>query len=296
LYCRSTNWELPWTLWFLGPLGSLPFELSRAIWLSLIAISLLSYIWANRNLYPTLDLSRLLICCIAFLPLIVNFRLGQSNFIPCLGLLLFLKKPNTFLAGLGLSLTIVKVHLFLPLYAAVAVSDFTTRSFKPTTGLLTGSCLQLGLSLLFSTEAFFFFPEELTRNVEASSSYAMPSIAAQLEATLPNAGLSMLLLGTLAGGLVGLRGQLHPREILVLLVPLGMTVSPYVWSHSFVCFLPGALMLFERGYKSWGSWCSLAIACTVPLQIDIFQRMLWVPLVMLASYGLKAAQRNSSPN
>jgi hypothetical protein len=146
----------PWTMWLFEPIGALSFPTAEVVWGCLIATTCLLCIRLCFRLQDGKQLSlnllspsRLVLACIAFPPLIKLAVFGQSVFVSLLGLTLFcycFQREDHFRAGFAISLTLIKPHLLLPVFAALTVSALRTRNLKLLLGGFTGFLIQVAVS------------------------------------------------------------------------------------------------------------------------------------------------------
>jgi hypothetical protein len=135
-------WNPPWLLVWIFPIFFLPFAEAAVSWLIVsLVLVLFSGILVWRTLSPKGLQEKVMIPVIAtitFLPLLFALALGQMSTLIVLGLagfMYFMKNHRPFLAGLFLSLTMVKPHIVYLLWIAVVFWIITQRDWRLTSGI-----------------------------------------------------------------------------------------------------------------------------------------------------------------
>jgi len=137
--------RLPWFAAAMWPLARLPYIPAQFVWQALLICGLIAFVvlWPR----PSLAIRATILCY--SLPALMNLRMGQDVplLLACMaGSLALLRREKLLLAGLLLSLTLAKFHLFLPLFPAVLFA----RRWRFATGLYTGAAFLLAASFLVS--------------------------------------------------------------------------------------------------------------------------------------------------
>src|SRR5580698_3537202 len=135
--------RMPWFAAAMWPLARLPYLTGQFIWEALLVAGLVAFVmlWPR----PSLPVRTAILCY--SLPALMSLRMGQD---PPLLLavmavsLALLYRGKPVLAGLVLSLTLAKFHLFLPLYPAVLFA----RRWRLASGLFSGTAFLLAVSFL----------------------------------------------------------------------------------------------------------------------------------------------------
>lgn len=266
----------PWALSLYLMVGFLPFKIALTLWLALAATTLFfCFRWIYRNLTflrmadrpPKMLLYSFLLLC--FPPTIKILLWGQLSFLLLVGLLLFLvlySRQRHFLAGLSLSLTLIKPDL-LVLYSALLACSYKQRNFSVLTGLAFGLLLQVLVVLVLCGGSAEFLAGWLT-NVQATSVTVVGPTISQILANLLDAQWVALLTVAL-GGLIGLfYGTVRKLDISDLssrLPVLSLLFAPYAWTHDFVLLIIpylATMMSFERRF---GELAALFVATSLCL-------------------------------
>lgn len=241
----------PWVLWIFVIFALLPFETAENIWLITCILSLgIFFAWIKfskpaSGIIGFSPSTGMLVFTILAMPafLIGNVLWGQLNFIIALGLMFFIsnrKSGNFFLGGFGLSLTLFKPHLFLPLYAYLL--------FRPNKGPVIKWCIfwflfQVSLSAILSPKSFIDYPEEMVRVSGISLGFMAPSFPQILHSYI----LSLIL--PLSGVLGGIYLSKRPfNQVCCLLLTLGLLVTPYAWSHVYLFLLPSFIWFLGTSF------------------------------------------------
>jgi hypothetical protein len=133
--------RLPWFAAAMWPLARLPYIPAQAIWQGLLIAGLVTFVvlWPR----PSIALRVTLLCY--SLPALMSLRMGQDVplLIACMAVsLALLQRGKPLIAGLVLSLTLAKFHLFLPLFPAVLFA----RRWRFAAGLFSGAAMLIATS------------------------------------------------------------------------------------------------------------------------------------------------------
>jgi len=137
--------RLPWFAAAMWPLARLPYIPSQFVWQFLLLGGLIVFVvlWPR----PSLAVRATILCY--SLPALVNLRMGQDVplMLACMAAsLALLNRKKPVLAGLVLSLTLAKFHLFLPLFPAVLF----VRRWRFAAGFFSGAAILLAASFVVS--------------------------------------------------------------------------------------------------------------------------------------------------
>jgi hypothetical protein len=161
-------WNPPWLLIWIFPILLLPFMNAAILWLLMsLILTLLSGTLIWRTLAPKRFHENIIIPIIAtitFLPLLFTLVLGQISSLVIVGLagfIYFIERKRHFLAGLFLSLSLVKPHVIYLVWIAVAYWIITERDWR----LMLGVCLVMIPSIvalwIVMPDWLFFYYEAL---------------------------------------------------------------------------------------------------------------------------------------
>src|SRR5580658_326128 len=137
--------RMPWFAAAMWPLARLPYLTGQFIWEVLLLGGLLAFVvlWP-RPAFPV----RVAILCYS-VPALMSLRMGQDPplLLAWMALsLVLLHRGKPVIAGLVLSLTLAKFHLFLPLFPAVLFA----RRWRFASGLFSGTTILLVINFLVS--------------------------------------------------------------------------------------------------------------------------------------------------
>ncbi len=135
--------RMPWFAAALWPLARLPYIPAQFIWQALLIGGLVTFVilWPR----PSLAIRATILCY--SLPALMNLRMGQDVplLLACMAVsLALLHRGKPLIAGLVLSLTLAKFHLFLPLFPAVLLA----RRWRLAAGLFGGATFLMTTSFL----------------------------------------------------------------------------------------------------------------------------------------------------
>jgi hypothetical protein len=135
--------RMPWFAAAMWPLARLPYIPAQLIWQALLLAGLIAFVVLWPKPSPAV---RAVILCFS-LPAMISILMGQD--VPLLLAsmavsLVLLGRGRPVIAGLVLSLTLAKFHLFLPLFPAVLFA----RRWKFAAGLFSGASILVALSFL----------------------------------------------------------------------------------------------------------------------------------------------------
>jgi hypothetical protein len=249
-----------WTLPLFLLVGVLPYPLACGVW-SVMTIAVAIYcvrFFINERPGGEGDLQRVLriiIAVLCFFPLLKHLFVGQTTIFALGGLILSLKfyrKEQWFRSGLALSATLLKPHLFVPLYVLCVIAGLRSRRLY-LIGVVSGFIFALVVCSLVSLT---FRPTLLAEFVASTSGlYAerlgVPqvtlghaiTILTGVSAAVPMfSGLGVL--GAVGLGMAGSQMDFLDKAAHALF--LGAICAPYGWSHDHVILLVPYLMCAEN--------------------------------------------------
>lgn len=135
--------RMPWFAAAMWPLARLPYIPAQFLWQALLIGGLVAFVvlWPR----PSLAIRATILCY--SLPALMSLRMGQDVplLLACMAAsLALLHRGRPLIAGMVLSLTLAKFHLFLPLFPAVLFA----RRWKFAAGLFSGSAFLIAASFL----------------------------------------------------------------------------------------------------------------------------------------------------
>jgi hypothetical protein len=239
----------PWGSWLWALLALFPFQIARVVWLCVI---LAVIPWAQVRILKLMEAAPKSVWAPSTLALVFlypwywsNAYWGQYNFMLLIAFAFFVSnalRGQAFVAGLALSLSLFKVNLCMALYAYVA--GVAVREKKPAllSGFLSGALLQLLCGeLLVPGITWSYFA-----HAPFASGLSLPgaSIAQSLQSIWGiRTELPLLMAGSACAFYYGVVAPLSPSRFFLVLVPLSMLITPYMWSHALLLLFPTYVML-----------------------------------------------------
>ncbi len=267
----------PWTMWAYLPYSLFSFPVARVLWmLTLIGLLLiicrecLNLSRTYPNAMPRLPQALMILAVILFPPVLKILAFGQVSLLLAIGVLFFLRfslRGSLVNAGLALSLTLLKPHLFIPFYCALLAHALLSRDGKLPLGMLLGLLIQQGICSMLYPQGIQFFVNFLPQLATNSASLlgATPTqIAAHffgwswLRPCLFGAGV---VIGILAGS----RKSFCHLQALRILIPLSLLTAPYCFSHEFIILLPAYLTALFPLYQRYGEKIRFGIVSSAVL-------------------------------
>ncbi len=240
----------PWTLPLIYPLGLFEFKTSAALFFifSLITISICVLLVVRALCDPPLiGRTRAIIgaAAISFPPFWKILLWGQITVLHFSGLALFVhlyRKRKDFLAGVCLTLTLVKIHLFLIFFVALIGMVFRTQRWQVLKGLCSGFLLLLSVTIVAFPRLMTEYASVIVQSAKAHLSIgaSVASMLAQFEAGYfyPAVfGGALFLLATLW------RDEDSLASLLTVALPLSIIAAPYAWSHDFHALFPAYIVV-----------------------------------------------------
>lgn len=237
------------SLWLYWLLAILPFKVALPMWSFLsVGLVIASTLVFLRTVVPQGRLSPpvLILAAAAFPPTLATLIWGQINAVLLSGLAAYAlgwTRGCFFRAGLGLSLLLLKPHIFAPFFVTILIFELCAKRLSCLAGCIAGLLMQLGLSLLIAPECLSWYESALDGIMTESLGLCGATLGQMIECSsdLRLARPLLLIIGcTGAMWLARVRGYSLVTLICVV-VPLSLCVAPYCWMHSFVVLLPSYL-------------------------------------------------------
>jgi hypothetical protein len=237
--------RMPWFAAAMWPLARLPYLTGQFIWEALLLAGLVVFVvlWPR----PSLPV-RVAILCYS-VPALMSLRMGQD---PPLLLalmaislvLLFRGKP--VIAGLVLSLTLAKFHLFLPLYPAVIFA----RRWRFASGLFSGTAILLAVNFLVSGSDWpHRYLVAITDPVVTPGVIITPSLFYAIPGTPQMRNLIVAVVGIAMMALY-LRIAREKVELLIAAAPVAiLPLLPHAGSYDCLLLTPLALYALDKGSR-----------------------------------------------
>lgn len=253
--------RLPFYYAPLYPLARLPYRIAWFLWLAVLIAAVAAFI----AVCPVGSRASIaMTCCWAF-PLVFSLMEGQDSAIMLLILgvgLKILDQRKPFLAGLVLSLCLIKFHLFLLLPLLILAK----RAWRLAAGLVLGATILLLTS--FPLAGWSWWPRSyiaLILNPEVDPArYLMPNLHG-LAANFHSGSAVELALSLLAIGLVCVAILREPVELAAVGAMFGsFLLSRHSYVNDCTLLIPALLALGRTHDHSLAKACSFALL--VPFQ------------------------------
>lgn len=232
----------PWVLPLVAFLGYPSLHVAALLWAAFMLVLAAFSCWMlTRNHPEKRDL------LIYFAPLVFALLYGQTTTVLLFAVSLFLccrKRP--LVAGLALSLTVIKPHLLLVFWPVLLVDCWRRRSGRLALGFLLGLAALTMLSFALDPHAWAEYRIAMAQ--QGISSQFLPNISAELRFQLfPRLAWVQLVPSLLAvvAALFWYAKAQHWDWTYhgALLVAASVVLSPYSWTYDLALVLPAMLTL-----------------------------------------------------
>jgi Glycosyltransferase family 87 len=237
--------RMPWFAAAMWPLARLPYLTGQFIWEALLIAGLVVFValWPRPS-FPV----RATILCYS-LPALMSLRMGQDPPLLLASMaisLALLYRGKPVLAGLVLSLTLAKFHLFLPLYPAVLFA----RRWRFASGLFSGTAILLAANFVVSG---FDWPQRYLAAMTNPATTPVVSVTPSLFYAIPGTpqirNLVVAMVG-LALMVLYLRIAREKVELLIAAAPAAiLPLLPHAGSYDCLLLTPLALYALDRGSR-----------------------------------------------
>lgn len=253
-------WNPPFVFSWILPYAAFGFSTLVKAWLIvgslliLIAarLSLLRYLGRESKVSPVILLAWILI--LSFYPFYISLAYGQVTPVLFIGFVLFLFRYETkqdLLAGIFLSLTILKPHLLYLVYLALLLDAIRSGEWRVLAGL------SFGVALL-AIPGCFVDPAIFSQFFEAFSAPPMywknPNLGSWLQGALGSLSFGVRVIPAVVTCLVFL--VLRPKlnfEMLLVLIPISLVTAPYGWVYDQMLVLPVLFWILSSWYYQLNS-------------------------------------------
>jgi hypothetical protein len=235
--------RMPWFAAAMWPLARLSYFTGQYIWEALLLAGLLVFLalWPRPS-FPV----RAAILCYS-IPALMSLRMGQD---PPLLLalmaiaLVLLYRGKPVLAGLVLSLTLAKFHLFLPLFPAVLFA----RRWRFASGLFSGTAILLAANFLVSGPSWpRTYLAAITDPVVTPGVIITPSLFYAIPGTPQMRNLVVAVVGLIMMALY-LRIAREKVELLIAAAPVAiLPLLPHAGSYDCLLLTPLAFYALDKG-------------------------------------------------
>jgi hypothetical protein len=237
----------PWVISIILPLGLLPYEAARLLWLffSIIIIIYCMDVCWRLYLGPANQRWISWVLGIAFLPTIGCLDLGQISFLILLGIVAFmdlLRKQKWFLSGAAAFLIAIKPQIMVLFWLLLLFWMLTTRHWKILLGTITAGLGALALPLLFN-------PKIISQYLEFTASappyyFEVPTIAFALRLIFGFDQIWLQYIPTIIGlGWLVFYWKEHQQhwdwlDHLPLVIIISFVTASFAWSFDQIILLP----------------------------------------------------------
>jgi hypothetical protein len=256
------QWNPPFLFPFTLPFTGGSFETTSLLWLGLLSVLLAVSIQMTRGLlgYGPRTASQKIFFVLGiflFFPIWECFRFGQVSPLLLAGFAGFLvlrfgnrrSTQRDFLAGLCLSLTLIKPHLLYLVYLSLVIESLRQKRYQELLGLFTGA-LCLGVLPLFWRASLWaeYFAALQTMPLY----FRTPTLGSLLQSYAPGAHwlrfLPSVLTGVIAAPLLysGAKDAGNKDKYLFI-AALSLFTAPYGWVYDQVLLLPLVIGLLVAG-------------------------------------------------
>lgn len=262
---RLVPGRLPFYYAALAPLGRLPYKLALLLWTVSTILATVLFVWLS----PQAGRAQLAIACCWSLPLVFSTAIGQdAGFVLLiLGITLrTLDAEKPLLAGLILSLCLIKFHLFLLLPLLL----LGKREWRLTAGFSIGA----GALLLASFAAGWDWPRDyVALNLHAVSEdpRLMPTLHG-LAAHFPGSDVVEFILSVVVIGLVwGIVRRAEFEAALAATLLGGLLLTRHAYMQDCGILVGSLVILFQRPGNAVVHYCALLLLLPVPYVLFFMQ-------------------------
>lgn len=282
-------WNPPFVFCFISLLGLFNYHLAAAFWFACGVLCLaFSYSKFVTNIFDW----RSLLFLISFYPAFLGLYYGQITWILLLAITLFIyffEKEKFYCAGVALSLSIVKPHLFLIFYLGILIRAIfelkqNNKNFQKTIlGVLICGVIFLLFPLYFQPQIYNYY----------LGAYQLPptywftsSLGSFVSMLSPENALFMRFVPCIltALGLACYCFRYKKNLEFNTLLALSILVSPYGWEYDYVVLLPFLLRAVQRN-SNWPIVINFLTAISV-LFIKEMQYSIWYLVVCLVMFAV----------
>jgi hypothetical protein len=146
---------------------------------------------------------------------------------------LLYRREKFFLSGLALSVSLTKFHLLLPFYAAIVGLSYRDKRLSPVIGLGAGLFLQCSVVHLFYPNALIDYIDAWRNH--GSEVIDMSTSASKIIAEtigIPTLQFIPLITFSFIALFWGASRTFSLETLILLVHPLAIALTPYVWVHT----------------------------------------------------------------
>lgn len=304
--------HLPYSFWLYSLFTLLPFTFARILWIASLTVGYLFvarwlakiYLEQNSELSAR-SLQNTTLLALLFPAIWYDVGYGQVNLLVLVGLigaLRLIRLHRDVLAGLLLSLTLIKPHLLIPIYCALGV--FCLKQHR--VSLIASACLglvaQAVVSSLVAPNIFAQYLQQFSTVMTEASEISGASLG-QILSGLVGIRPVLLAAGIAIGVAWGWRMKAIAPSLLEHLVPISLLVAPYLWVHSMVLLIPSFLSALSVPLRCYHRSVTMLLCCVTAAAIGAMFRADFAPyfaplplILLLASIlTYRRKQRSRAP-
>ena len=300
-------WNPPLIALIITPLGLLDYGVARALWLVVESALYRSSAALAINFFSAAQKKyERLIYLITFYPALLSIHDGQVTPFILIGLTLFIifefgNSYRPFVAGLALSLTLIKPHLLYLVYLFIAWRAVRTSQYKTALGVTFGGVILGAFPLIFNPNIYTLYFNALN---EPPFYWQTPTLGSFLQGAMGSHPQFYRFLPTALGALLALiwlvwsGARFDGTRVLLTLIPLSLVSSPYGWVFDQILLLPVGIFLLgalrsalARGILIGGNIVMASLPGSLGQQFFVWYPALYI-LVIGLLYGSSFISRN----
>ena len=245
-------WNPPLVLSLIAPLSLFSFAKAVPLWIAINLMLLVASLGFCASAFSIkLKTPQLLLFLVTLYPIALTLSYGQISILLLFGLsgfFWFRRRGLFFLAGLALSITLIKPHLLYLVYFFLLLETIRFGNWKSFAGLVLGGGSLLGAAWIWEPRIIGWYLEA-TNNPPIN--FQTPSLGSLLQAVSGVNQLWVRLLPTIiVGGATAIWLALNFKKnnsesILFLLIALSLLTAPYGWTYDHVLLIPVGLWLLS---------------------------------------------------
>ena len=280
------------------PMGYLGAAAASRVWLLALAICFAGSVAVLGRVY---GLDRRLWLALAFEPALHCLNAEQIGLILALSLSLFvyLHEKRSFLAGMALSLLVLKPHLFLPGMVALVAWAVWERRVRLVVGVATGVALLCSAAWFIDPSAWQQYGT-LLHDVAVGNEW-IPCVSILFRSHLPGTPVWAQYVPSILSSIAALllyfknRESWDWRERAPMLIALGIVTAPYTWFTDQAALVLLAVYALSRPVRSVFTFAVLnATLMLLPLA-SVNLHSVWLAWSSMAFFGWTVFDRWSNP-
>lgn len=277
------TWNPPWVLVLMLPLGLLKPTIAALIWMVMLIVLVLAAMNLLRP--PTVKLIPLTL--IFFAPTLICIGAEQTSALVLFSVALFTRwqARRPFMAGLALTLALLKPHLLLMFWIVLVLEIARRRDFRIPAGVLTGFTVMNGLALLFDRHVWAEYLA--TMRTQRVLDYDYPNLSNLIRDLLHIHSPWPLAVPSLIGAVwicaywARQSGKWDWNWHGGMAAAVSVLTAPYSWPYDQVLFLPAMLAAIPK--KPTRTMILLAAANLGAIAVFVRHPLLYSPVYLWMS-------------